>query len=108
MSNSTSTARMKKLRVAHYIAVEGSSGRSNRTQSEAPLKKLKAENARHAVRSVCFHRGRGLSRCRFTGVVRQSSVGGAVDLSLPILNRTTTPGARLRALIRLLPVPVKT
>ena len=58
MANSTSTARMKKLRVAHYIAVEGSSGRSNRAQSEAPLKKLKAENARHAVRSVCFHRGR--------------------------------------------------
>ena len=48
MANSTSTARMKKLRVAHYIAVEGSSGRSNRAQSEAPLKKLKPENARHA------------------------------------------------------------
>ena len=38
MSSSTSTARMKKLRVAHYIAVEGSSGRSNRAQSEAPAK----------------------------------------------------------------------
>ncbi len=38
MSNSTSTARMRKLRVAHYIAVEGSSGMSNRAQSEAPTK----------------------------------------------------------------------
>jgi len=40
VSNSTSTARMKKHRVAHYIAVEGSSDRSNRAQGEAPSKAL--------------------------------------------------------------------
>jgi hypothetical protein len=39
LSNSTSTARMKKLRVAHYIAVERLSGRSNRAQSEAAAKR---------------------------------------------------------------------
>jgi hypothetical protein len=38
VSNSTSTARMKKLRVAHYIAVERLSGRSHRAQSEAAAK----------------------------------------------------------------------
>jgi len=39
VSNSTSTARMKKRRVAHYIAVERLSGRSKRAQSEAAAKR---------------------------------------------------------------------
>src|SRR6202043_1977754 len=48
--------------------------------------------------------------CRLAGVTRQSAFrcGAPSSLSFRVLKRTTAPGTRLRALIRLRPVPVKT
>src|SRR5580704_383416 len=48
--------------------------------------------------------------CRLAGVTRQSAFrcGAPSPLSFRVLKRTTAPGTRLRALIRLRPVPVNT
>jgi hypothetical protein len=57
-----------------------------------------------------FEIARQRLHCRLAGVTRQSAFrcGAASPLSFRVLKRTTAPGTRLRALIRLRPVPVNT
>ena len=72
-----------------YIAAISAANPANREEPVNPRSLLAAYGAIFAPQSV--------ARC-----------GGPSSLSSRFLKRTTTPGARRRALIRFLPVPVKT
>ena len=71
---------------------------------------------RSLVRRGVLEEGLGKQRGIFSvkgsaaGVARQSAFrrGAPSSLSFRVLKRTTAPGTRLRALIRLRPVPVST
>jgi hypothetical protein len=63
---------------------------------------------RHAVGGNSFFHRAAERFCRLAEVTRHFRCGAPSSLSFRVLKRTTAPGTRLRALIRVRPVPVNT
>jgi hypothetical protein len=110
---SSSGAMKTRMRPVSRLACRSPSPRTFRASKGS---RMRTRNVRSktgdncVVRSAAIHFfHRAAERfCRLAEVTRHFRCGAPSSLSFRVLKRTTSPGARLRALIRLRPVPVNT
>ena len=90
-----------------YMAVlQAMAGRAS--DARRPVTDPSGDNCVVRLAAIHFFHRAAERFCRLAEVTRHFQCGAPSSLSFRVLKRTTAPGTRLRALIRLRPVPVNT
>ena len=113
MRKRESNVRSRIFLATAHAAHATSCGRWHRALQVIAGERRATSGQRRATTASCGRRqfiflSRSKRFCRLAEVTRHFRCGAPSSLSFRVLKRTTAPGTRLRALIRLRPVPVNT